>query len=57
MGYKILGYSVWHGAKWYLRGKVPGASRKPSPRAFAIAGVGGAVIAGAVLGQRRATTS
>jgi hypothetical protein len=57
MGYKILGYSVWQGAKWYLRGKVPGASRKPSPRAFAIAGVGGAVIAGAVLGQRRSATS
>ena len=57
MGYKILGYAVWQAVKWYLRGKAPGASRKPSTRTFVIAGVGGAVLAGAALAQRRAAAS
>ena len=57
MGYKFLGYSVWQGVKWYMRGKVPGVSRTPSTRTFVIAGVGGAMLAGAVLGQRRTTAS
>jgi hypothetical protein len=30
-GYKLLGYVVWHGGKWYLR------RRLPSSRAFATA--------------------
>ena len=50
MGYKVLGYAVWQGVKWYFRGKTVGASRKPSARTLAIAGVtGGAMIAGAVI--------
>ena len=53
MGYKLLGYAVWQGVKWYLRGRVPGKSRKPSARKMAIAGVGGALIAGAIVAQRR----
>jgi len=53
MGYKLLGYAVWQAAKWYLRGQVPGKSRKPSVRTLAIAGAGGAVLAGAVVAQRR----
>jgi hypothetical protein len=32
-GYKLLGYAVWHGGKWYLR------RRLPSPRILAIAGL------------------
>jgi hypothetical protein len=28
MGYKMLGYVVWQGAKWYLRRRYPGAGRK-----------------------------
>ena len=28
MGYKLLGYAVWQGGKWYLRRKFPGAGRK-----------------------------
>jgi hypothetical protein len=57
MGYKLLGFAVWQGVKWYLRGRVPGKSRKPSPRALVIGGVGGALIAGAVLAQRRSATN
>jgi hypothetical protein len=55
MGYKVLGYAVWQGLKWFLRGKAPGVSRKPSPRTLAIAGLAGAAVAGAVFAQRRAS--
>jgi hypothetical protein len=56
MGYKLLGYSVWQGVKWYLRGKTPGPSRRPSARTMIIAGaVGGALVAGAVFAQRQAS--
>jgi len=53
MGYKLLGYAVWQAAKWYLRAYVPGQSRKPSARTVAIAGAGGALLAGAFVAQRR----
>ena len=55
MGYKLLGYAVWQTAKWYLRGYVPGKSRKPSVKTVAIAGAGGALLAGAFVAQRRVT--
>jgi hypothetical protein len=32
-GYKLLGYAVWHGGKWYLR------RRLPSSRKLVIAGL------------------
>jgi hypothetical protein len=32
-GYTLLGYVVWHGAKWYVR------RRLPSPRVIAVSGV------------------
>jgi hypothetical protein len=49
MGYKVLGFAVWQGAKWYLRRKFPGAGRK-----LAIAGAAGAVLAGgAAIALRR----
>ncbi len=49
MGYKIIGYVVWQGGKWYARRKVRGSERK-----LVIAGVASAaVVAGlAVLGAR-----
>jgi hypothetical protein len=54
MGYKVLGYGVWQGVKWYVRGKAPGASRKPSGRTIAIAGAaGGALIAGAGIAPKQ----
>jgi hypothetical protein len=46
--YKLLGYTVWHGGKWYLR------RRLPSPRAIALSGLAaaGALSAVAVIGRR-----
>jgi hypothetical protein len=32
-GYRLLGYAVWHGGKWYLR------RRLPSARTLALGGV------------------
>jgi hypothetical protein len=59
MGYKILGYAVWNGVKWYLQGRVPGSSRKLPTRKLAAAGLGTAMVAGAgaVIAQRRASAS
>jgi hypothetical protein len=49
VGYKILGYAVWNGAKWYLRRRYAGTAK------FAAAGlVGAAVVALAV---RKASSS
>ena len=54
MAYKVLGYAVWQGVKWYFRGKAPGVARKPSARTLAIAGAtGGALIAGAAIAQKQ----
>jgi hypothetical protein len=54
MGYKVLGYAVWQGVKWYFRGKAPAVSRKPSARTLAIAAAaGGALIAGAAIAQKQ----
>jgi hypothetical protein len=49
MGYKVLGFVVWQGAKWYLRRKAPDAGRK-----LAIAGAAGALlVGGAAIALRR----
>ena len=50
-GYKILGYLVWHGGKWYLR------RRLPSPRKLVISGLlaGAGLAAAAVAIVKRAT--
>jgi hypothetical protein len=53
MGYKILGFAVWQGVKWYLRGRLQGSSRK-----LALVGVGGVLLAaGAVAAQRQRASS
>jgi hypothetical protein len=53
MGYKILGFAVWNGAKWYLRRRYGVlASRK----ALAV-GVVGMAIAALAAGSRRASAS
>jgi hypothetical protein len=47
MGYKLLGFAVWQGGKWYLRRRLPDAKRKVA--------IGGAVVAvgvGALVVQR-----
>jgi hypothetical protein len=49
MGYKLLGFAVWQGVKWYLRRKFPDAGRK-----LAIAGTAGALlVGGAAVALRR----
>ncbi|HET6867482.1 MAG TPA: hypothetical protein VFH80_16295 [Solirubrobacteraceae bacterium] len=49
MGYKVLGFVVWQGAKLYLRRKAPDNGLK-----LAIAGAAGAVlIGGAAIALRR----
>jgi hypothetical protein len=50
-GYKLLGFAVWRGAKWYAR------RRLPSARATAVRAVGALAGLGAVaLIARRATS-
>lgn len=49
MGYKLLGFIVWNGARWYVRRKYP-----DMPRKAAIAGgLAGALLIGGVVVQRR----
>ena len=48
MGYKVLGFAVWQGGKWYLRRRFTGARRK-----VVIAGLSAAVIGGVLVAQRQ----
>ena len=50
MGYKLLGFAVWQGSKWYLRRRMSGFRAKA-----AIAGIGVAVVAGVLVAGRQAT--
>ncbi len=52
MGYKILGFAVWQGSKWYLRRRMAGLGSK-----VAIAGVSAAVLAGVIAAGRQAASS
>jgi hypothetical protein len=45
-GYKLLGFIVWRGAKWYTRRRY--SERLPSARSAALAGLG-ALATGAVV--------
>jgi hypothetical protein len=49
MGYKILGFAVWQGGKWYMRRRLRGASRK-----LAITGLVAVLVVGGVAAQRKA---
>ena len=51
MGYKILGFAVWQGSKWYLRRRAGGVKTK-----LAVAGVGALVLAGVAAAGRQATS-
>ncbi|MFL5845044.1 MAG: hypothetical protein ACJ762_10150 [Solirubrobacteraceae bacterium] len=44
MGYKLLGFTVWKGAKWYLRRRVDGRKVALAGGLLALAG-GGLVVA------------
>jgi hypothetical protein len=50
--YRLLGYLVWNGGKWYLRRTY--LRRLPSPRTAAAVGGGALILTGAlvVLGRR-----
>lgn len=50
MGYKILGFAVWQGTKWYLR-----SSGSRSKLALGIGLAGAAVVAGAFLAGRQSS--
>jgi hypothetical protein len=50
MGYKVLGFVVWQGGKWYLRRRLSGFRTKA-----AIAGIGVVVVAGVIVAGRQAT--
>lgn len=49
MPYKLLGYSVWKAARWYLRRRYGTA-----PRRFGMAALGALAAAGTVFARRRA---
>jgi hypothetical protein len=48
MGYKILGYAVWHGSRLYVRRRVGGPKSKA-----AVLGAGALVLAGVALAGRQ----
>jgi hypothetical protein len=52
MRYKVLGFAVWQGARWYLRRRYSGAGRKA-----AIAALAGGVIVGGVAVARSARSA
>ena len=59
MGYKLLGWIVWHGALWFLRRKLRGVlpGRRGLVAGLLVAGAAGAAAAVAgVAGGRRAGT-
>jgi hypothetical protein len=48
MGYKLLGYVVWQGGKWYAKRRLRGAQRS-----LAITGVIALVLAGLLAASRQ----
>ncbi|MDQ2895828.1 MAG: hypothetical protein M3Y09_09305 [Actinomycetota bacterium] len=52
MGYKILGFVVWQGSKWYLRRRMSGLGAK-----VALGAVSAALVAGVVAAGRQAASS
>jgi hypothetical protein len=51
MGYKILGFAVWQGTKWYIRSRMTGVKAK-----LAVAVVGALVLAGVAAAGRQAAS-
>lgn len=52
VGYQLLGFAVWRGAKWYLRRRYGDA-----PRKLALGGLLALVLAALVFGGRRLAES
>ena len=51
MGYKILGFAVWQGSKWYMRRRMGGVKSM-----LAVAGGGALVLAGVAAAGRQAAS-
>ena len=51
MGYKVLGFAVWQGTKWYLGRRAIGVKGK-----LAVAGVGILVLAGVAAAGRQSAS-
>jgi hypothetical protein len=47
-GYRLLGFAVWHGARWYLRRRLPSGRKVATAGLVAVAAIAG----GAVLARR-----
>ena len=45
MGYRILGFAVWHGGKWYVRRRYGHRPRQIMIGAIVVGGIGAALIA------------
>jgi hypothetical protein len=45
MGYKLLGFAVWQGGKWYMRRRAGDFARKAAITGVAALAVGGLVVA------------
>ena len=43
-GYRILGFAVWHGARWYVRRRLPSSRALLLSTLTAAAALGGAAI-------------
>ncbi len=52
MGYKLLGFAVWQGGKWYLRRRLSGTKRKA-----VMAGLAAAVVGGVLVAQRQSSAN
>jgi hypothetical protein len=52
MGYRLLGFAVWQGGKWYLSRRFSGTKRK-----VVVAGLGAVVVAGVVAASQRQPSS
>jgi len=50
MAYKLLGFAVWQGGKWYVRRRFSGTRRK-----LIVAGLAAVVLGGVVAAQRQPT--
>jgi hypothetical protein len=50
MKYKVLGFAVWNGGRWYLRRRYG-----DTPRKLFAAGLVAAALTGSVVAQRRAS--
>jgi hypothetical protein len=45
MGYKVLGFAVWHGGRWYLRRRYGDRPRRVALGALVAAGIVAALVA------------